>query len=170
MKTKYREQAFTLLEILIVILIMGVLTTISIPLVSTSFANFQFINSSKNIISLMRYARERSILERVNYRLAFNIDAGTYCLLFQKSPFEEPDRYKIEESSLGKKYQLPEGVTIERIEFLEEVNSSEFITFYPDGSADSVNIYLCNDKGESLIISTQIAGQIKIVKEKDYVF
>jgi prepilin-type N-terminal cleavage/methylation domain-containing protein len=150
---------FTLTEVLVVVLLLGILLGIAAPRMTSSFYGLQLSTGSRDIIALSRYAGQRAVLYEVCYRINFDRTNGKYWLTYQKEPLADPGNYERLHTSLGRIHSLPEKVNILRI--IHPSGNYSHITFYPDGTADETRIYLTNDKGKGYVLSTsRLVGRI----------
>lgn len=140
------KSAFTLLELLLVVIIIGILTALSIPLFKNSFTDLQLSNASYNLLHLMRYAQERSIVERIKYQLNFNPELNQYWLTNEPDPLKAGQYSRLAEKR-GKTVFLPTGIKVEAENLL--------INFYPDGKIDAAFIYLSNQKEKYFTIKSR---------------
>lgn len=137
---------FTLIELLLVIIIIGILSAVSIPIFKNSFSDLQLSDTSYNLARLMRYAQQRSIVERVNYRLNFDQQLTRFWLTRNSNP-QSPEVYSRLSDKTGKVTLIPPKVKIE--------TESYSVNFYPDGKIDKVTIYLSSPKEAYFTITTQ---------------
>jgi Tfp pilus assembly protein FimT len=71
---------FSFVEALIVIGLIGLLTTIAVPGFKAWIENFKFKNSVREIGITMQLARMKAIARGVEYRVMFDLDAETFSL------------------------------------------------------------------------------------------
>lgn len=160
-RQKKNRVGFTLIEVLLVVLLLGILLGIATPRMASSFSGMQLSTGSKDMIALARYAWQRAVLDEICYRINFDKANGKYWLTYQKELLTDPEKFQHISGSLGKIYNLPEKVKILKI--IHPADDFPYITFYPDGTADETRIYLKNDKGTVYVLSTsRIVGKITV--------
>ncbi len=161
------KKSFTLIELLIVVMILGLLAGITFPSFSNSFANLQLNNSVRDISCLMKYAREKAIMQRKKYRLEFDIAEKRYWLSREEDPINAPNQFKKLTTGIEDK-KLPQNISVKKILFPIGISkfSHSYVSFYPDGSIDAADIYLANKKGETAVISTETFGRIEVSQSK----
>ncbi len=143
---------FTLVELMLVVTIISILIGLSTPLFRRTFRDIQLENTCLNLSKLMRYARERAIVERLRYRISFDEEMRAYWLEAELSP--EPGFQRIK-GRLGKANPVPEDIKIK--------GQEREVTFYPDGEADQTSLYLMNSNGKVYTLEVRgIDGYVKI--------
>ena len=149
------DGAFTLVEILAVLLLLGILLGIALPRFSGTTQDFQLVNSARNLAKLLTYAQERSIVERVSYQAVFDARGASYWL----ERIHEEERRTVAqriEGRYGRTTTLPTGI--------EFRFPAEPIHFYPDGTSDPFSIEL-SAQGRRFVLTHGI-GYVRIQEEK----
>lgn len=140
---------------MLVAIIIGIIISVSTPLFRMTFNSIQLENLSSNLAKLMRYSRERAIVERLRYRLVFDEPRENYWLEVEKEPLNNPGEFHRLKSRLGKRHSIPGGISLE-IE-------GEYLNFYPDGKVDETTLYLINEKGMTYtLITERTLGRVRI--------
>ncbi len=158
MINKQRVLGFTLIEVLLVVVILGVIAGIAAPNFSGTYARLQLNESAKNIQYLMRYAQSRAILKNKAHRIDFDLNEHT-CVIKEKSTgqgFAETEgSYQNIEGRWGRNYHIPPGIILEI--------AQPQIEFFPDGKMTRARIYLQSARGQTMTVSTQEqSGQVQI--------
>lgn len=153
-KSNFKERkAFTLIELLLVIVVISILAGISVPKFRKTFRDIQLASSTHTLVSLMRYAQERSIIEGVSFKIQFDRSTNTYLLLKETEPFS--NKFEREKGRYRKMNRIP-------LDILFKASEKE-IVFFPDGRATSVEITLENkNKNRKRITAKGIGGRIRI--------
>lgn len=141
--------AFTLIEILVVIILLGVVAGLAVPNFNSTYEKFLLGETAKDLSFFMRYAQNRAVMKSQNHRLVFDLQDSKYWLEEQEN---DTDNLSQEEvfagisGRFGRIFKIPEGI------FLETEKTHIF--FYPDGKIDKARIYLSDKKKNYLTIST----------------
>ena len=163
---KLKKTGFTLIELLLVIVILAVILAVFLPLSTKSFRSLQLLDSTRNIISLMKYLQNKAILERETYSLDFDTAISCYSVSVKRNGhFEEFKEIKtslLSKKSLGPSLKI-ELLVVKQKNFLDKEKSS--ICFYPDGSIDASELILVNSLGEKIAIRTSLWGKIDVIKK-----
>ncbi|MCX5715093.1 MAG: hypothetical protein NT033_09940 [Candidatus Omnitrophica bacterium] len=131
-------RAITFLELLFVIVIIGILSSVAIGGFRKAFGRFQLENSAGELASLMNFLSQRAIVER--RAIYLNIDSRANSC-----------------QALEKVYNLPRGLSIS-----SDIEGNR-IVFYPDGSIDDSTVTLRQDSGEAVNLTTRgVLGGVKI--------
>jgi len=168
-ETRNPATAFTLIEILVVVAIMGIVLTISIPFMNTAISGNKGINGAMRIVQeACADARALAILKHATATMTVNADgtinvqegAGSRGRSRADSPDVSGGEWRIADRSSGGgggahggrvemrgKYpvKLPEGVGIEAI-LANGLDATELevaeVRFYADGTSDEFNVVL----------------------------
>ena len=142
-KRKYRtdsRRGFTLVELVLVILLISILVGLSTPLFKRTFSDLELRNISLDIAKMINYAQEMAIVDKIKYKLNFNIDRGEFWIAGRH----------------GKKITLPRGLKITLD--AEYIDKGE-LAFYPDGRSDKAEIKITDRKtGEGRLIKIKGFG------------
>lgn len=151
-----QKNSFTLIELLLVVIILGILAGMGAPAFRKTYLNLELNNTANNLAFLMRYAQGRCVVERTIYRLNFDSERKR-CWLTKQS-IGAAESFEKVSSKFSRSIIFPKEIKVE--------SELEAVNFYPDGKIDSVNIYLKYKNDRTLIISTE--GQIGYVEVLDF--
>jgi len=147
------NKAFTLIELLIIVVIAGILIGVSAPRFRPAFDSFELKNSLKDIFNLSRYLQGASISQ-----------GKIYCLNIDKANAEfwvsvkEDSAFKEISGRLGKRYRVPSGIIIST-----EPEEKNGVYFYPDGNVNKITITFENQhKDKACIVIKGGLGNIEI--------
>lgn len=138
------RRAFTFIELLFIVIIIGVLVAVSLPNLRKSFNSLELNNAAQQMEAVINYTRERAIIEQEP--IYFAIDNVNKEYWIKKSG--EENRFKT--------YPFPESIRIEK-----DIEGE--IVFYPDGRIDNVTITLTSADNKAVILTTKgIYGGVKV--------
>jgi prepilin-type N-terminal cleavage/methylation domain-containing protein len=140
---------FSLLEIMVVILILGVFVGITVPRMAQTVTHMQLRHSVQQLVHHMRYAQNRAIIKNNILRLDFNDDFNRYWI---STYDEQPGAVESEDSF--KRIKGPEGRDNRVVTAIRLEADQGFIQFYPDGQIDKRLLKLCV-KDHCWMISTK---------------
>jgi len=146
---------FTLLEIILAMVIMGLALSVTYPALSRGSASLELRAAGRDLLNTLRYAREKAITEGAGSRVVLNREAGTVTLT---DPYGEGMRQAT----------LRSGVKIVRLAVGgEEILQGPLVVrFLPNGSTDPAEVVLESKTGVLLAIVTDpITGGARIVNE-----
>lgn len=148
-----KDEGFTFLEILIVVIIAGVLTGFSSPLLKKAFDSAELDGFVKDIYYLSRYLQGSAVEEGKLHYLSILPEKGEIKGFYVEngSPKDLDGRFK-------KTYKIPKGVVV-----APEPLDKTTIFFYPDSHIDPVTINFENrHKNRISLIVKGVIGEIKI--------
>ncbi|MCP4689939.1 MAG: prepilin-type N-terminal cleavage/methylation domain-containing protein [Desulfobacterales bacterium] len=158
------ENGFTLLELLVVMLIVGLASAFVAPRLIDSMTGLSLKTEAKKIAASLRDARSRAASEKKTIRVTFSFEENALAVvhLMEKSadegdPFQwEQDPPEEEEGAVKERprvYRLPEGVMLVKTEEIEPLIEEEryHIDFHPAGnsSGGEVTLGIPGDERES---------------------
>ncbi|MFH1238926.1 MAG: GspH/FimT family pseudopilin [bacterium] len=158
LKNKKKSPGFTLTELVIVIGIVLVFLTISMPNFRRAYQDNLLKNAVRELANSLAYARDLAIMEGVNYEVNFDSSLNKYIIFpSDDKPVREKISAKLPKSAAKSSYYryLPEKITFARF-------TNYKIIFYPNGSSQDFFIYLQNDKNNVYTIAIRgVYSQIK---------
>jgi len=152
--------AFTLIELLIVLVILSVIAGLSIPNFSKNFGHFELKKTAEDIVYLVRWAQLRAVNDKVNYQLVFFNDPQSYRILRA----ETSNRVNTSDfiplaSHMGRIFKIPDSVKVK--------NDVKSLMIHPDGTLDKVRIHLTGQGGGLILSSLEQRGNLFIIEDSD---
>lgn len=83
-KKSVRRHGFTLIELAVVCVLIGILAAIAVPMFTRTIPRIKTKAEARNILNMMRIARSRAIAENIQYGVYFDTNARTYRLFKDK--------------------------------------------------------------------------------------
>ncbi|MEE9542340.1 MAG: GspH/FimT family pseudopilin [Thermodesulfobacteriota bacterium] len=132
-------KGFTLIELVVVMMIVGLAVTLTLPVFSRSINGFELRRSVQEVRAALRYAREMAITYQSPMRFAFDIEGDRYWLADIDAP-----RAAVPGSAMDKAIPLYHKVEIEGFRWIDGSRASEvgWIEFYPNGSSSGGSLLL----------------------------
>lgn len=154
------KKGFTLLELLIVVFIISIVLGLSMPVFRKTFSDMKLNASAQDIVSLLRYAQERSIVEGAIFRLNLDTAKGEYWLT--KARKEEAKRalsFDKVTGNFGRRYSIPDELVIET----KAVNA---VDCYPDGeiTAATITFSNANKKSFSIVTTPNVGSGVTVIE------
>ncbi len=162
-KGKISSPGFTLLELIIVIIIIGLMSVLVVPVIGGSLSNMKLKTAAKKTASALRYCRNKAATQKTTYIAGIDFAVNIISVENKKKASEKPE--ETDEPDL-KTYKLPEGVHMEKIvSGDQEIDSGRFkITFFPNGSCSGGLITLAGTREKQYNINLDsITGIVTIV-------
>ena len=151
---------FTLFELLIVISIIMIVLGLSMPLFRKTFSDIKLSATVSDIVSLMRYAQERAIVQGVVFRLNFDTEKGEYWLTKAKQEDSKSMvTFENVPGKFGRHLSVSEDLTLVGLE-------ASSIDFYPDGeiSQGKVTLNNTNKKSSTITVTPNAGNSISIIE------
>lgn len=147
-----RRAGFTLIELSVVLVLIGVVFLVVFPNLSGLFSGRRLIGFSRELAGALDYARARAVIEGRPQTFRIDREAGEYSLERRKETGE--DYGKADEEEIVKKWKIPKEIKIGRLELETRVTKGfePLIRFYPRGNSNGAVITLENARGERVQI------------------
>ncbi len=159
-----KGNGFTLLELIIVMMIMGMVAFLVIPRIG-SFRAGEMKRTSLRLSSLIQQLTQDSSSTKEHYRLYFNLDTNEYWTVLVKQKVRETDHaLLLFEEPKGVRSPLPSGILFEDIVTGQKgkVTAGEvFSEFYPIG-IEPIAIHLKEGESKWTLIANPLTGRVKM--------
>ncbi|MDO8535446.1 MAG: prepilin-type N-terminal cleavage/methylation domain-containing protein [Candidatus Omnitrophota bacterium] len=154
---RIQNDGFTLIELTLVTLLVLIIAGLSTPLFKKTLSDLSARNTSFTICKLINYAQEMAVLERNNYKVAFDLKKGRYQLL-TLSASTKPPAYIKTTGRFGKLFALPQG--------LRFAGEKSGVVFYPDGHCDEIVVNVLAGAGGYSIMVKGFGNAVEIKEAK----
>lgn len=143
------QRGVTFIELVIVVMILSILLLFAVPNMRGVYERNKLVSASRQIISLIRYARAEAITGEREIELTFDVERNKYWLDLKKFDriLGSGDRKTERRELIEQENSLPQFVYFNKITTEDDEEGQEktdVITFYPDGSATGASIVLVN--------------------------
>ena len=146
-------KGFTLIEIIIVLFIIGLATGIAGIMISRNSSSLELRTFTRDISSVLRYARNSAVSEKNIYCLSFDHEKNMITL------YSETTDYKIIDLVLSR--ELPDGIEL----LIGDGEEDSHLEFMPQGNSSGGTIEIRDEEGRSYYIEVnRITGKISVVK------
>ena len=181
---------FTLMEILLVVVIIGVASAVAIPTFARSFRGAKVRNSTRTVMMMHRHAQSKAVLGQRYMALLFDEVKGTLEMVDQGQPGVKKDVFfgglggeaapaaaapepagdaPAEEapaiSSLLVR-KLEEGVKIRSFRGGKEIDGIHFVSYYPNGMCEAYSVEIGDDENRTAKIKVDaVTGKAKVDRD-----
>lgn len=158
-----RSQGFTLVELVLVMLVIGIIAAITVPRAS-GLLDRQNMRRSINVVrGTARYLQARAALTKRTYRLTLDLEKQTMSACYLTE-----DTCKKENNRVLRDYTFPNQVEILDVVGAngEKIQEGEAAThFHPSGIAEASLIHLSGADAERMtLIIEPLTGRLKVVE------
>jgi prepilin-type N-terminal cleavage/methylation domain-containing protein len=157
------RQAFTLVEIIVVLLIMSVILTMTAVSLSGAMGGVAARESAGRLLVALRYARYYSAVHGCQCRVTFSRQKNSYDL----SCRPDPEKDEFEAMPGGHKDTLDGHVRFLAIMIqprASEAEDQDVITFEPTGECDGANIAIGDGRVVYTLIVSPYSGIVRLHK------
>ncbi len=151
-----RRNAFTLLELLVVLVIISLISALVAPRIGGSLTNLELKTGAKRIAAALRYARSKAVSEKKTYAAYFDFDHNRLTISREEQPanislFDDSAGDSESKEKATEVYDLPNEVSIQATPDAEKNQSPSpyQIQFYPNGSSSGGSVLVANERGNS---------------------
>jgi prepilin-type N-terminal cleavage/methylation domain-containing protein len=148
-----KNRGFTLLELALVLLVIGLVAAVTIPSLARGYASMQLRASGRDVLNVFRQAKEKAVTEQTEMQVTIDPSKHEFILTDEVGDGE-------------KRFSLPKEVIISRVSFAgsDVVQGPVFVRFLPNGSSDAAEVEIKPERGgPSIVIATDpIAGGARI--------
>jgi len=141
------ENAFTLIEMIVVTVLISILLVMAIPRLDGGFFSDDSDETSKWIIANVRHLKEKAITNQKIYLLNVSFDSQRLWVTHAEATETELD------SALEKGHVISKAIDMDHVAFSESQRFSSGtvpIAFYPQGYSDKAVIRMKTNDGERL--------------------
>lgn len=166
------RSGFTLIEIILVVLIIGMTTAFAIPSFVRSYQGAKLRTSARSVVMAHRYARSVAVLQQKQVRIYFYQDQGRLEVVSLTPDDPTGDVPTLpEDNPSGAVHEelrksMEQGVRILEFEMDRESQNdqdSSWVNYYPNGMSDAYALRLMDEGDRSLMIRIEpLSGKAKV--------
>jgi general secretion pathway protein H len=177
------DGGFTLLELIVVLVIVGLMSTLVAPQLMGPLSNLTLKTASQKISASLRYARSQAASEKTTYVALFDFDKNRLVISNPSPPAAEKGGLPVNNREASDKapggpqengqdppdgskvYDLPGGVKlIKGVSRESDVDSGLFrVLFFPGGGSSGGEITVANERGRKYRIQVDfITGTVQL--------
>ncbi len=172
-------RAFTLLEIMIVVGIMGIILTMGVPLVWKVWHKAPMAKAIKDVVEVCSNARRQAILQGRQVDLVLHprdgrLEVGSAAAPAPAAAAQEggpaaPVQLNPQTSAMGLAAQLPPEVRIEELDINKMpggFRDAEIarVRFFPNGTSDEMSLFLLSERNERCEILLEVTTGLTSVE------
>ncbi|HOJ33714.1 MAG TPA: type II secretion system protein [Candidatus Hydrogenedentes bacterium] len=152
MRGRTNLYGFTLIELTLVVIILGILAAGVAPLFAGSITTLREERATRDVVALLRHAGERAVIEGVEYRVY--IDPEHDCYQLVRTQLAEKNGNTDGKENDEVTLRLPESLHFLKPEAAwDSTRESFYVPFAPNGSTGFATIPIKVDNGDTLRIT-----------------
>ena len=149
--TGRKDKAFTLVELILVMVVVSVVVSLAAPRLRGFFVSRQTADAAAMVLSLTKWARSEAVSQGRCVRL--NIDlTGAACWL----TVQEGGLFVAPRSEIGRRFAAPEGAAISIVSD-STAPAPAYIEFRPSGRSDAAAIEIRGASGQTFQVVSDSA-------------
>jgi prepilin-type N-terminal cleavage/methylation domain-containing protein len=156
-----RFKGFSLIELLVVLVLLGLLTALVVPRFFNTLGRLEARSTSKKISAILRYCRSESVNKNRIYLASFDSNSNALSILYASVGDEKPTSERA--------YTLPREMRVEKVDAgrtLLDVSLPSF-EFYPNGGSNGGTALVTGgERREYLIQVDFLTGSVKVEETK----
>jgi prepilin-type N-terminal cleavage/methylation domain-containing protein len=159
-----KNAGFTLLELTVVLLIVGLLVTVAVPRF-TDLTGARLESSARRLAALVRYLSGEAAFRSHLYRLHYDLDQQSYWVTVLTA-VQDTAEFIVDDTPLARPVQLPPSIMFAdvRVPDVGRVSRGQVYThFYPHGYIDPTVIHLRDQSSRVLtVVIPPLTGEAQI--------
>lgn len=184
---------FTLLEILLVVVIVGVAAAVAMPMFARSFRGAKLRNSVRLVLTVHRHAQTKAVLGQRYTAILFDTRKGTLEMVDQGQAGEKKDLFfgtvgtesgapptqmgagstgaeapagDLPETKPVLERRLEEGVKIVSFRGGRDIEDIHYVSYYPNGMCEAYQLELGDDEGRTARIRVDaVTGKAQVGRD-----
>ena len=149
---------FTLLELIVVLVLIGLVLGMAGPSLHGFFVSRQTADAAAQMLALTQWARSQAAARGTRCRLTIDTEANLYWVTAQ-----EGGEFVDIASEFGRRFRLPEGVTV-RVDPPASEPPLAYVDFYPNGRTDEAEIELDGGRGDVFqVVCDSATGTFRVL-------
>lgn len=156
------KSGFTLVELVLVVVILSTFAIVAIGSYSNTLHWRRVSNQATSMLATLRNAHAMAVSQ--SKRVRVQIDATTYSVVIEDDPLDAPDVWTAPAGAWGEQFAMEEDVTVALRNIDDSTVAPTYVTFFPDGRAEPVEITVSHEKFADVIRLTvnKVTGQVKL--------
>jgi len=169
MVRRNRTTGFTLFELLVVLVLIALITSLVGPRLINPLNRRNIESTARQIAAILRYARSGAVTEKVPYRAIFNMDTDQLAIEQYRTEEEAPSNLATNPELESGIYNFAPGIRLDKGILLDgqTVDAGVFeMMFFPMGGTSGGEVILSDKENRRFSIAVDmITGSVTVKKE-----
>jgi prepilin-type N-terminal cleavage/methylation domain-containing protein len=149
---KNRLSGFTMIELMIIIVIIGIAAAMAVPSFFRSMPRIETRSAARGILNYVRLARSRAVSERCQFGVYIDVNGGQY-VLFKDTINPPQETYNEGDSVVAGPLIIDPDVFLSRSTF-----TNDCVVFLPTGGASESGVYTVSSADTSVSYTVSVLG------------
>lgn len=149
---KSRLSGFTMIELMIIIVIIGIAAAMAVPSFFRSMPRLETRSTARSILNYVRLARSKAVSERCQFGVYVDVNSGRY-LLFKDTINPPQETYNEGDSVVAGPLIIDPDVILSRCTF-----TNDCVVFSPTGGASESGVYTVSSADSSISYTVSVLG------------
>jgi len=144
------RRAFTLVELLLVVVIIGITLVVAMPSMVESIRWHRLRNAARTLVTVARYSRSMAILKQSELSISFNLDTGQVDMIAANT-------------SLPRFTRILKGIAVEYVEVAGEDRATEGVCTIPyrrNGTCRPFSVKIRDRHGNYVLIKVDALSSV----------
>ncbi len=161
------NRAFTLIEVMVIVVLVAVLGGMTIPRLGGRFSATRLRESARQFLITAQYAHQFATTHRCATRLRIDTTRSCYVLEYEEDPEHHMGKYIPMQNSFGRHRTLEQPVQFGRVwiePVREDRSEADTVRFDPLGSADPAVIEITDGKRVYSLVLNHSTGRAELIE------
>ncbi len=162
------DPAFTLLELMVVVVILGIMAAVAAPKMKRGLGGSGLKIEARTVAGALRDARRRAMAKGLSHRLNYDLDAGRLWLTVEEDPAGAPGEYFDLVGAFSKSHTVARGLRLAKVVTSrgEAEEGEAFTETSPAGRIERSAVYVVDERSGRTytVITMEAVGRVKVLE------
>jgi prepilin-type N-terminal cleavage/methylation domain-containing protein len=166
-RTAGARAGFTLLELVVVMVMLGIITGLAVPIFSGSLTSIQLKNARSDFLATLYHTQERAVAESREFRLYLDDKKHVYWVMVHTRTTLDEKEFEEVEEDFGRARPLPPYLEFDRVQARKDrMENAHYIACYPTGMSDRAEVAIRDIRARNRRFEIAVEGPLGRVEVK----